>query len=241
MHSDAMFRPGTQDYSVHNEVVALNCYRIPKYLPEDANVIDVGANIGCFSYVCARRDAKAIIACEPDGDNFRVLQHNLAPYPAVQFMKTAVWGTPAPERMQVSSPQDAGDGVRRTGGVRAEATARVDGVRCMSLDNIIQFAFDPGARVHLLKIDCEGGEWPILFGSEHLDRVDNICGEYHLRDRESFAFDGIEDHSVPALRNRLSALEFPFIEVQSPNHGGVGLFWASREPFFIELGAEADA
>jgi hypothetical protein len=33
-------------------------------------------------------------------------------------------------------------------------------------------------RVRLLKLACEGAEWPILVTSKELRRVDAICGKY---------------------------------------------------------------
>lgn len=56
------------------------------------------------------------------------------------------------------------------------------GERAVTLDEAILrlAAVSPSGRVELLKIDCEGCEWPALCGATRLDLVDRVVGEYHL-------------------------------------------------------------
>jgi hypothetical protein len=46
---------------------------------------------------------------------------------------------------------------------------------CVSLDAILERF----GRVKLLKLDCEGSEFPILLTSQRLDRVERVVGEIH--------------------------------------------------------------
>jgi hypothetical protein len=41
-------------------------------------------------------------------------------------------------------------------------------------------AADGGGRVRLIKLDCEGSEWPLLEGCREWGLVDEVVGEYHL-------------------------------------------------------------
>ena len=50
----------------------------------------------------------------------------------------------------------------------------------VSLDDLLFEASDGfNKTVRLLKLDCEGSEYPILFTAKHLEIVQEICGEYH--------------------------------------------------------------
>ena len=53
-------------------------------------------------------------------------------------------------------------------------------VPTIPLDDLIRDVTLGGARrIDLMKIDCEGAEYPILFTSRMLHLVDEIVGEYH--------------------------------------------------------------
>ena len=50
----------------------------------------------------------------------------------------------------------------------------------VAFDEIVDRVTNHGERrVRLLKLDCEGAEWPILLTSQRLDLIDEICGEFH--------------------------------------------------------------
>ncbi len=53
-------------------------------------------------------------------------------------------------------------------------------VKAVGLDRIIRHVTDRGRfRVRLMKLDCEGSEYPILFTAKTLHLVDAIVGEFH--------------------------------------------------------------
>jgi hypothetical protein len=74
--------------------------------------------------------------------------------------------------------------------------------------------------VRLLKLDCEGSEWPILFTSRRLQQVREIVGEYHERETE-WGWCG-----AVRLQEFLQAQGFA-VDVQE-TRDGLGLFWAKR-------------
>jgi glycosyltransferase involved in cell wall biosynthesis len=50
----------------------------------------------------------------------------------------------------------------------------------LAFDEVVDLATNNGEkRVRLLKLDCEGAEWPILLTSQRLHLIDEICGEFH--------------------------------------------------------------
>ena len=50
-------------------------------------------------------------------------------------------------------------------------------VICLSFDEFIEDRKID--NIHLLKIDCEGAEYDILYDSKHLKCIDNMVGEFH--------------------------------------------------------------
>ena len=62
----------------------------------------------------------------------------------------------------------------------------------MGLDEMWgEFGLD---RVRLIKIDCEGAEYDILYNTHHLTNVDYLTGEFHMNEKLSyrgFRMDGL--------------------------------------------------
>ncbi len=107
-------------------------------------------------------------------------------------------------------------------------TAQSVGV--VSFDDLVTSAVPSGKRVRLLKLDCEGAEWPILFTTRTLDRIDAICGEYHLGEYpEPFHVPGYPAFTTEALERFLG--KHGFRVVIEPNHhcrDPIGNFFAQR-------------
>ena len=58
-----------------------------------------------------------------------------------------------------------------------ESNGIVTDLASMTLDEV--FSFNEIGRCKLLKIDCEGMEYEILFGTRVLDKVEYLAGEFH--------------------------------------------------------------
>ncbi|HXO68865.1 MAG TPA: hypothetical protein VN838_07875, partial [Bradyrhizobium sp.] len=117
----------------------------------------------------------------------------------------------------------------------------------IAFDEIVDRVTNHGAhRVRLLKLDCEGAEWPILLTSQRLGLVDEICGEFHeiggkffeiSEDRTEkqpvFSFENVERFTVDLLVDHLTTAGFAVTwhrhtrPTGSPE--GLGLFFATRE------------
>jgi FkbM family methyltransferase len=218
-------RPGTLDRRIFLDVVVRNEYRLPdRFAPSDV-VVDVGAHVGSFTLAALRRGAGRALACEPFVENYRLLEHNLGPQrDRVTLLGRAVWRSDRPpEELALGNPLDA----RNTGAPRicAGGTERALSI---GLDELIEQA---GGRVRLLKLDCEGAEWPALLTATRLAAVTEVCGEYHLGDfTDSFGAADLPDFSLDRLRDHLGQAGFRVElvpDARSPFP--VGLFFAQRQ------------
>lgn len=53
-------------------------------------------------------------------------------------------------------------------------------VPTIDIDDVLTSTCDVhGGNITILKMDCEGAEYPIIYGSRRLELVDNIVMEYH--------------------------------------------------------------
>jgi len=184
------FRVGNQ-FEADNIVgtVALQDeYRIAKerFKPEDI-IIDIGAHIGVFSYLCYAQGSRAVYCYEPGDRNFQLLERNLGSLPGVHLFRAAVWRSDGEDSPELLLSGSAGE---NTGANSVVAAGRVidfpsqklspssgvaGRVASVGLDRILE-RFE---RVKLLKLDCEGSEFPILLTSRRLDKVERIVGEIH--------------------------------------------------------------
>jgi FkbM family methyltransferase len=166
-----------------------------------------------------------VLACEPFAANYGLLEHNLAPYrDRVTIIRRAVWRSDVRGlALAVANPLDP----RNTGAPRVLAGVG-EQVATIGLDELIEQA---GGRVRLLKLDCEGAEWPALLTASRLEAVEEIRGEYHLGD---FG-DGVRSADLPAftlerLRDRLEQAGYR-VELRPDPRSPfpVGLFFARRD------------
>jgi FkbM family methyltransferase len=215
-------RPGTIDRRIFRTVVIENEYRLPERLRADDVILDVGAHVGCFALACLSRGAGRVVCCEPDADNFRLLQHNLAPYAdRVRLRHAAVWRSDAPSgALPLHNPLDG----RNTGAVRVGGDGPL--VQTVAFDELVREL----GRVSLAKLDCEGAEWPILLTSASLDCIDSLRGEFHLGTfPEAYHGGGASAFTPELLLQTLRGHGFDaeVIEVAGSSPP-VGLFFARR-------------
>jgi FkbM family methyltransferase len=131
-------------------------------------IFDVGANIGYFSLLSARRmpPGSTVVAFEPFPPNYEVLLKNVALNDlreTIRCEKVALASASGPVRLYYS---DEGSNcgtpsmLDGTGAGGASIPAR-----SVALDSYREEHF-PGADVDLVKIDVEGGEFEVLLGME---------------------------------------------------------------------------
>jgi FkbM family methyltransferase len=223
------FRPDTIDRRIFRNVVVENEYCLPSHFEPHDVILDVGAHIGSFAYAVLTRGTGMVHCCEPDAGNYQMLSHNLAPYrERVQLHQCAVWRSDVDvEALCLHNPHDSAN----TGAVQVAATPTAQSVRVLALDDLVEDAAGTDGRIRLLKLDCEGAEWPILFTARALDRIDAICGEYHLGPYpEPFQVAGFPLITPEVLRQFIA--DHGFSVVIEPNRRSpdpIGNFFASRE------------
>ena len=218
-------------------------------------VIDVGAHIGSFAEAVLSRGCEKVYCIEADGANFEIAAENLRPYIEnghVQLVRGAAWRSdrntdelyfdgyhPFPKSFGMEGILNTGNGSVVWGS--GEPVAKI------AFDDIVDRVTNHGEhRVRLLKLDCEGAEWPILLTSQRLGLIDEICGEFHeiggqfleiSEDRPVqepvFGFANVEKFTIDVLVEYLTDAGFTVTwhrhtrPTGSPE--GLGLFFATRE------------
>lgn len=230
-------RAGTADPKIWQQIAVKDEYRLPQRFGADDVVLDVGAHIGAFSHACLSRGVGRLVAVEPCMESCALLRANLAAFgDRATIYQVAAWRSDRPEQcLRLGTPHDE---PANTGGrscVAPGTNGQNVGVAVMRLDDLVLAATENGRRhLRLLKIDCEGAEFPILFTSHTLHLTDAICGEYHgqLFARgipELARVDGQEQFTGEALRDFLVAKGFRMILEANCTCPGMGLFWAERQ------------
>jgi FkbM family methyltransferase len=233
-------RPGTIDRRLFREVVLDNQYRLPRRFRPDDVVLDVGGHLGSFALAVLRRGAGTVWCCEASAANFALLRHNLGPYgERARLVFGAVWRSDARvTHLRLYNRQAEAN----TGALQVTDGPAADTTPVVRFDELIDRATEGGSRrVRLLKLDCEASEWPILLTSRRLDRIDGVCGEYHVVPAAGpFAVAGHPVYSPELLERHLGAHGFRVQTVPEPRRPGeLGLFFAERVAGSIESGDEA--
>jgi FkbM family methyltransferase len=196
------------------DVFTRNEYLLGPEIPADAVVIDIGANSGAFSYACLRRGAGTVVAFEP-GQVAERCSKNCAEFgDRFELIQRAVWRSDEPvESLQLAPSHRE----RHSGSISAVLPAMGEKITAgaIDLDSVLR-RFE---QVHILKLDCEGSEYPILMTCTELHRVEHILGEYHHVD---------DVWSLQALKIFLQTRGFEVYRVieHEKTHGN---FWARRK------------
>ena len=250
------FRPGTLDQMIFDGVVALDEYRLPERFAPDDVVVDVGAHIGSFAYAVVQRGAEHVWSLEPDPANCAFAAENLKPYMDkgfVHLLQHAVWRSdPNDDELRFDGyhpfPQSwpGMEGIVNTGD-GSVVWGFGEPVVKIAFDDVVDLATNRGERrVRLLKLDCEGAEWPIVLTSRRLHLIDEIVGEFHElggpfpeigEDRPSnahvFHSDRVAGFTIEELVRFLRDAGFcvTYSRHVRPGGGleGLGYFFATRE------------
>lgn len=193
--NEALFRQGTSDRNVWESVAGLaNEYRLPDKFNSNDLILDIGGNIGAFTYACIQRGAGKVIAFEPDPDNFAIFRKQLKKElfnGLVEVYPLAVVGGSG-FSWRTFSGVVRSDGQINHGGAFLFGEDGQDWglskfivnspfrVPCIGMDAVHGLIEQdhPSMVKRFLKLDCEGGEWEILPGS-YVSEWQQIGGEYH--------------------------------------------------------------
>lgn len=209
------FRNNTIDSYIFYKVVHQNEYKLPDDLTGKI-IIDIGAHIGSFTVACLQRNAEAIYAYEAHPENYKIAVKNIKGQASVENL--AVWNK---NTKLGYNDLSFNTGQHKVGGSNDNKT-----IDAVSFDDIInKITTKHNKRIDILKIDCEGAEYQILYPSCALYSVDNIAGEYHNNVEEtdlgvSFSCNG--DSFVDFLRMSGFLVYSKYIK-------DAGIFFASRK------------
>jgi len=168
-------RTAAHDRHVLHRVFARDEYRLNDVPPGSYDtVIDVGGHIGTFA-IRASGIARRVLCFEPTPESYELLSRNVARHPNVTAFPLGVAGrrgtmtlhvgvSPSRNSMFPSEPE------RSKGTLSAETVTLEDIFREQAIE-----------RCDLLKIDCEGAEYDILYATpkELWPRIARTCLEYH--------------------------------------------------------------
>jgi len=142
-------------------------------------VVDIGANIGVFALWAATRAKNVRVICyEPFPKNAEYFAANLkaSGLTNIEFHAVAVADEPATRRLHVDDSWILHSLTRK-----ASDETGVE-VECVSLD----MALADIEKCDFLKLDCEGGEYEILYAAsdETLRRISRMVCEFNVIDRD---------------------------------------------------------
>lgn len=149
-----------------------NEYGVDIFNSEDV-IIDLGTHIGSFSLLAYDKGSRNIHTFEVSESNYNVALQNLQRY-GINLYNTAVWRSDD-DRKTINFEQNIIDWNTGMGRVRDGDWKDTVEVSCTKFDDVMD-KFD---RVRFLKMDIEGSEYPILYTSKQLHKIEEIVGEFH--------------------------------------------------------------
>jgi FkbM family methyltransferase len=163
------------DMLVVRELFVDGDYRVPADRPV-RTILDLGANVGIsVRYLLARFPGARVIAVEPDPRLLPRLQANVDGLPTVTVHAAAV--APSAGTATLFSTREGW-----SSSLSPAAGGRPVPVRCMTVPELLDAA--GLGRVDLVKLDIEGGEWPLLEAGAIQDATACVVGELHHGGRQ---------------------------------------------------------
>ncbi|MBT3312771.1 MAG: FkbM family methyltransferase [Desulfobacterales bacterium] len=184
------------------EIFMERCYSkgITVEVPDQPVIIDIGANIGLFSLFAASKFPGArIFSYEPIPVNFIQLKRNqdINKESRIICYQQAVSGSSGEIELHFDSSDSFTTSASITNGENQGDKIKV---QCVTLPEI--FRNNDIEHCDLLKIDCEGAEYDLLYNcsSEYLNLVTQMVVEVHEGKEEQ--------HNIKSLEEYLKSCEF---------------------------------
>jgi len=142
---------------------------------KNSNVIDIGSHIGLFTLQIASMNKNSNIFCfEPNNENFNMLKNNIKinNLKKIKIFQMAVSFKNGETELSINKNDSSGHSIKKE-------FEKKENVKTITLKKIL----DDNQIEHcdLLKLDCEGAEYEILFSTSknELKKIKQICLEYH--------------------------------------------------------------
>ncbi|MFN0315093.1 MAG: FkbM family methyltransferase [Burkholderiales bacterium] len=145
------------------------------------NVVDIGANVGFFSMFALHEfKAKNVFAYEPVPANYSQLTKNTSANrsSSVRTFRLGVSRESGPRELSLNSTQEFTTAATVGGLTHESNTAGNIVIDCVDLRTVV--TEHVGQPIDLLKLDCEGSEYDILYnGMAVLPNIRRIVAECH--------------------------------------------------------------
>lgn len=225
-YSKLHFREETWDRNIFCSVAELNEYGLDCEFKEDDLIIDIGSHVGGFIWAAGLRGAKRIVSLEAFKDNYELAKKNAEVLSSIigknniMVFNKAVYRNDLVEQKGIL--HFSGIHNENTGGGNILTNTEGLEVEWISLDSIIG-----ESKVRMLKLDCEGSEFPILLTTKKLNQIEEICGEYHEMDVPAHLNMPYEKFTMSLLREHLE--NNGFIITQRAIDSRLGVFKATKQ------------
>lgn len=179
-----LIREGTDDRYIFNEMAVHHIYTPPGFeIGETDTILDIGGHIGTFALTAAQQAKKGrVVCCEPHPSNFTLLQKNVALNNLHHIALENKAVSNAKGTLLLYSDTTARSG--RHSLIKSPSAVKEYKVETTTLAEIIKKY--KIISIDLLKMDCEGAEYNILFNcpSKILASIKKIALEHHALNKE---------------------------------------------------------
>lgn len=176
----------SSDVDVFYQIFIEEEYSGLKNLDASKLIIDCGANVGYSSIYFLNKYPEAhVIAVEPDTENFKLCQKNLAPYgERVTLINSAIWS-----HKTGLVVYNYGEGNEWQTQVKECEAHETPDLFATDIQSLLE-RFNAQQSIDLLKIDIEGAE-SVIFAQNYqtwLNNVQNLVIELHSQECENIFF-----------------------------------------------------
>jgi len=157
----------SSDHLVMKEIFEQNCYGIRQDLIGNGVIIDIGANIGCFTLLASQY--ADVYSYEPQGDNYELLLQNIS--------KNKLSHTVHPYKLAI--------GKKGFSTINNAHGCSIVGMGEEKIEVIdINEVMDKFDNIDFVKIDCERGEHDIFetISEENINKIKYLGIEIHSQD-----------------------------------------------------------
>jgi FkbM family methyltransferase len=185
--------PSTGLYLVFKEIFVTDFYEIDtlvSQLPPKPLIVDIGANVGYFNVMLFSKIKDATVyAYEPIPKNFELFKTNISLNPGLEknihLFNKAVTGTPCDNVelfMEHSTDNSVIASIYSDFDQQNKYSTKVPAISLQEIINGNGFS-----RVDLLKVDCEGSEYPIIYETPAAiwSKVNRVAIEVHNLDNDT--------------------------------------------------------
>ena len=175
------YRDGKNDWNTMQSILKEDEYGLKTLCPEPKVVLDVGGHIGGFALLAASQGAEVVRVVEILPENVQMIKDSAErnSYKSIQVYQKAI-AEKSGETIKayyMDTSTHTGEHHEFVGNTEADTGGASVEVETISLNDLCKDL----DHVDILKVDCEGAEWPMLAGAskETLDKINLIVGEIH--------------------------------------------------------------